>query len=168
MISIPKRVKYKIEKMELIKVKCYECGSEYPVPADMPTCHCRECRSGFVENVPLARIPVTTYKNPDPNKSLYVNHQGLLYERDCSNPYSRNPSSPFRHTRINFDEKVKREIFSENSEKSEKCNICLEAINHGDQITRLDNCKHIYHYDCIMQWVRVKNSCPTCTKIAFN
>ena len=53
MISIPKRVEYKIEKMELIKVKCYECGSEYPVPVDMPTCHCRECRSSFVENVPL-------------------------------------------------------------------------------------------------------------------
>ena len=41
--------------MELIKVKCYECGSEYPVPFDMPTCHCRECRSSFVENVPLGK-----------------------------------------------------------------------------------------------------------------
>ena len=96
-----------------------------------------------------------------------MNNQSLLYERDCWNPYSRNPST-YRHTKINFDEKVKREIFAENSKKSEKCNICLEAINRGDQVTRLDNCNHIYHYDCIMQWVRVKNSCPTCTKIAFN
>lgn len=77
---------------------------------------------------------MTTYKTSDPNKSLYVNHQGFLYERDCSNPYSPGPSS-FRHRRINFDEKVKREIYSENSEKSEKCNICLEAINRGDQIS---------------------------------
>lgn len=54
MLSLNQAKNYKIEKMELKKVKCYECGSEYPVPADMPICHCRECRSPFVENIPLS------------------------------------------------------------------------------------------------------------------
>jgi len=53
MLSLQKTVK--IEKMELIKVKCYECGIEYPVPVDMPTCHCRGRRSNFVENVALGK-----------------------------------------------------------------------------------------------------------------
>ena len=55
MFSLAKKKKFEIEKMELVKVRCYECGIEYPIPVVMPTCHCRECRSNFVENVPLGK-----------------------------------------------------------------------------------------------------------------
>lgn len=164
--------------MELLKVTCYECGREYPIPAAKRECNCRDCQSTFVENIPLARVPlkpevgiVGHCRTGNGNgKSLYVNREGYLYERDCANPYdsSPGPSSNFFPRKTNFEQIMKMEICGENSENSENCNICLEAMENGDRICKLDNCNHVYHFDCLITWVKVKNNCPTCTRIAFN
>ena len=46
----------------------------------------------------------------------------------------------------------------------EPCSICLSSINKGEEIIEL-NCKHIFHYDCIIQYLRSYNyKCPICRK----
>lgn len=48
-----------------------------------------------------------------------------------------------------------------------ECTICLTEIEDGEQVGVLP-CTHIYHVDCLRQWISRKNSCPLCqvTEIA--
>ena len=52
----------------------------------------------------------------------------------------------------------KKCIFSEN------CSICYTDFQKNDFV-RIMGCKHIYHKDCIDQWLlRYENTCPICKK----
>ncbi|XP_012573183.2 probable E3 ubiquitin-protein ligase HIP1 [Cicer arietinum] len=42
-----------------------------------------------------------------------------------------------------------------------KCSICQEEYEEDDKLGRL-NCDHLYHFQCIQQWVAHKNCCPVC------
>lgn len=43
------------------------------------------------------------------------------------------------------------------------CVICLDRLAIGDVIASLD-CPHLYHGDCIAQWLRRKSTCPLCAQ----
>ncbi|KAK4840694.1 hypothetical protein QYF36_015911 [Acer negundo] len=43
----------------------------------------------------------------------------------------------------------------------ECCCICQEEYAAGEDIGNLD-CGHVYHVECITQWLLLKNSCPIC------
>lgn len=45
--------------------------------------------------------------------------------------------------------------------KEPTCSICLEDFDSGKEIICLD-CKHIYHTECIIQWINKDASCPLC------
>jgi hypothetical protein len=42
---------------------------------------------------------------------------------------------------------------------NETCAICQDAIAQG---TRLRNCRHCFHADCIDQWLGMNTRCPVC------
>lgn len=43
------------------------------------------------------------------------------------------------------------------------CAICLSSYNEGDILKILPNCDHIFHIDCISQWLTEhSNLCPLC------
>ncbi|PKI51853.1 hypothetical protein CRG98_027771 [Punica granatum] len=42
-----------------------------------------------------------------------------------------------------------------------KCSICQEEYVDEDEVGRLQ-CEHMYHINCINQWLRLKNWCPIC------
>ena len=47
----------------------------------------------------------------------------------------------------------------------ESCAICLDDFKEGDgkQIAELScNEKHIYHLDCLSEWVKKNENCPIC------
>jgi peroxin-10 len=47
----------------------------------------------------------------------------------------------------------------------EDCAICMESFkdNDGKLVAELNcNEKHIFHADCIAEWVEKKNECPLC------
>lgn len=42
-----------------------------------------------------------------------------------------------------------------------QCAVCLEEFLAGDEARRLP-CSHLYHTDCIMEWLKDSNTCPMC------
>lgn len=44
----------------------------------------------------------------------------------------------------------------------DKCPICCENYNSKDLITKLDNCGHTFHSECLFTWLKNHESCPCC------
>ncbi|XVE64965.1 hypothetical protein DITRI_Ditri07aG0144000 [Diplodiscus trichospermus] len=47
-----------------------------------------------------------------------------------------------------------------NSE-DQKCSVCMEEMVIGSQVTRMP-CSHVFHGDCIVQWLKTSHMCPMC------
>lgn len=56
--------------------------------------------------------------------------------------------------------KVTREM----ERKGEICTICLAAFKAGEYANRLP-CRHIFHGECVVPWLRTRNTCPVCRQV---
>ncbi|XP_022872888.1 E3 ubiquitin-protein ligase ATL23-like [Olea europaea var. sylvestris] len=46
--------------------------------------------------------------------------------------------------------------------KTTDCAICLESFIEGDNCKILPSCEHLFHANCVDQWLGRKPNCPTC------
>ena len=62
-----------------------------------------------------------------------------------------------------IDNLPKIEINNENINKFKDitCNICLEGFGIGN-IVRVLECNHEFHENCIITWLKTRNTCPVC------
>ncbi|CAG9310637.1 unnamed protein product [Blepharisma stoltei] len=51
----------------------------------------------------------------------------------------------------------------ENELIGKECMICMEFFEKGKEANRLQ-CGHLFHSECLVPWLRMKNSCPTCKR----
>jgi E3 ubiquitin-protein ligase RNF115/126 len=61
--------------------------------------------------------------------------------------------------KIIVDEINLNEIGKEGS--CENCSVCKDIFEVSQIVLKLP-CKHVFHEDCIMPWLKERNSCPTC------
>ncbi|CAK7338028.1 unnamed protein product [Dovyalis caffra] len=47
------------------------------------------------------------------------------------------------------------------SEMNNQCAVCKDEFERGGEVKGMP-CKHVFHEDCIMPWLKMHNSCPVC------
>ncbi|EDK31529.2 zinc finger, C3HC4 type (RING finger) protein (macronuclear) [Tetrahymena thermophila SB210] len=51
----------------------------------------------------------------------------------------------------------------QNPIQEEQCSVCLIEFQESDQI-RITICDHIFHSECLLQWLKSQENCPNCRK----
>lgn len=84
-----------------------------------------------------------------------IPHQHLL----------RNTRVPTHATYINQLDKIKyepsafkNEVYGHNPE----CPVCLSEYEPNEIYVHLPNCKHHFHFECLLPWLQREHECPTC------
>ena len=50
---------------------------------------------------------------------------------------------------------------------NDDCPICIEPFKENDELYQL-KCGHIFHTECIAEWININHICPTCRKDIIN
>uniref|UniRef100_A0A6N2L941 RING-type E3 ubiquitin transferase n=1 Tax=Salix viminalis TaxID=40686 RepID=A0A6N2L941_SALVM len=66
---------------------------------------------------------------------------------------------PFPATKSSIDA-LERVVFDVSAPASD-CTVCMEEISAGKEVILMP-CSHVYHSDCIVQWLQTSHFCPLC------
>jgi len=80
-----------------------------------------------------------------------------------TNLFVENLTSWRSSKRINVEAEAEDEE-SGNLYSPKSCSICLEPYREGDDIcwSQNEKCAHVYHLDCIVDWLMNSDECPLC------
>lgn len=103
-------------------------------------------------------------------KAGYLMMGVILYISFCCFCKTHNERNTDLNVRLNQEtdvnsrivEKIKNNTVDPNIlAKGSCCSICLDDFDETKDIVYLD-CQHIYHTECIIEWINKDTSCPLC------
>ncbi|KAL1194303.1 RING-H2 finger protein ATL2 [Cardamine amara subsp. amara] len=138
-----------------------------------PSClcprHLSQLLNGFITNTQLCKtlsekIALDCIPLPEPFKLSYnvrVTREFRIMLRSVSAPLKAASKDVFQ--RLVEKHKVES-IDLEEEEEQTPCSVCLEVMSEStsEKIIRIPNCLHLFHQDCIFEWLRHRKSCPLC------
>ena len=60
--------------------------------------------------------------------------------------------------------KIETIIYNIDNTTFYQCGICMDSFNDGEKINKI-SCQHIFHIDCLNQWISTNKKCPLCDKL---
>lgn len=66
-----------------------------------------------------------------------------------------------KRTPTNTEEQEGQEQKEEEEEEADKCTICLSEFEVDEDVRRLP-CFHLFHVECVDQWLGQNKRCPIC------
>jgi hypothetical protein len=117
-----------------------------------------------MENDEEIKVTIRTGTSTNPPVLNQVQQDDIVYEVELVFDIIE---WPVEHKHMNTRSNA-RSLLSLNCEKyttprrETMCSICLSDFKEGDNVSVLPKCKHTFHYDCLADWIKLKNNCPLC------
>ena len=112
-----------------------------------------------LNNMPINNIFQNTFSNTQTPDEFLNTFSELINSINLNNPEMDDVKVTLDDNDVN---KINTEVLQ--SDSKEKCSICMMEMKKDNKICKLD-CKHNFHEDCIMQWLKEYNyKCPVCRK----
>ena len=87
-----------------------------------------------------------------------VHNSNVLFNTKNLSDFDKKKDNLF----LEMDQYQYKHIQKYDSRKETECAICLEEFKRNDIIKEFYNCKHIFHKDCLKDWLKRSNTCPLC------
>lgn len=93
-------------------------------------------------------------------QSSYENILDFIMRND-TNVYGTPPANEDSVTalpKVRFCEQINQK----NAQQTQtECVVCKEDFEADDELMKMP-CGHLFHPDCLLTWLKIHNSCPTC------
>lgn len=93
-------------------------------------------------------------------RGRFMPRSGFIFRRQ-ETPARQDRDDEFRD--VDPVVKTRRLEESDIGEEAPACCICLNPLVVGDSVAALE-CPHLYHEECIVEWLKRKNHCPLCAQ----
>jgi len=113
-------------------------------------------RTSFGES-PAKDSEVSLFRNKNKSNEEFPPGAGLILD---ASHHSRNDGILMTEIPQSSSKEQSMEEKSETAEDT--CVICLENFERGDEVFHSRYCEHIYHADCICEWLERDTACPCC------
>ena len=127
--------------------------------------------SYIIRNINTFTNTNTNFLNNIRNNNINYNNNNNIYNNNNRNYNNNRINSNRNNYNRNINNNYNRNNNNNNNNNNgiskytkcdqKQCTICLELFKEGENIRRLE-CLHIYHINCIKNWLKNKDQCPVC------
>ncbi|KAG5106466.1 hypothetical protein JHK82_043436 [Glycine max] len=157
---------------------CYRCNRIVRVPQNHAVLLCPDCNSGFLEELqtpPHSRRstrggggspfnPVIVLRNANDVVSPETRNFELYYNDAVSARRRRGGAGalpPTAASKAAIESMPVVKILASHTYAESHCAVCMENFEINCDAREMP-CGHVYHSECIVPWLSVRNSCPVC------
>jgi hypothetical protein len=111
----------------------------------------------------FSRIPQISEDRVDRIRTLFNNYFQENFVEDVINESFQTTEFLTKNDNVEIrkDFEMYKNIDEEIKQQYKSCTICTDEFEDDSKIQLL-NCQHIYHHNCLTEWVKRKPDCPIC------